>query len=66
MIHSRNARRADVHSTERRDPVSREVIVRWEGDSYFVEIPNSENERTARSLHVCDLLPTTLVKVSGV
>lgn len=49
-----------------RDPVSHEIILRWPGNSYFVEIPNSEDERTARLLHVCSFLPTTLVKASGV
>lgn len=46
-----------------RDPKSREILIRWPQDAYFVEIPNSENDRIARSLHVCDLLPTTMLTV---
>lgn len=46
-----------------RDPSSREVVVREPNDSYFIEVPNSEGDRVARSLHFCDLLPTTVLKV---
>lgn len=38
-------------------------MVRSSTDHYFVEIPNSENDRVATSLHVCELLPSVVLEV---
>lgn len=38
-------------------------MVRSPTDHNLVEIPNSENDRVAKSLHVCEFLPSVVVEI---
>ena len=48
-----------------RDPISSRCYYRDPADVYYIEVPNSPNNKTAQALRFCCLLPTVVLHVTA-